>query len=275
MSSFIKLINYEVSRFWKVFVSLVAIIFVLQVGFVSFKSMVQVAMYEEGLKLMTKQEVIENYGHLELSSIYNSMAMLLTIALGAISLLIYTLFIWYRDWFSKQPLVYRLYTLPVKRMSIYYAKLVSLLLFVFALLGVQLILLKINQLIVKVLVPIDFRYDESVHETIRNTDYLNTLLPGSVSSFLTAYLLGTLFLLVIFTNVLFERSYKWLGIVMAAVYSVLALSLYFAPYILNEVYFNNFLYESEVFYIQSALVLALMLASLLISRYLITKKVTV
>ncbi len=275
MSSFIKLVNYEVSRFWKVFLSLVAIIFIFQLAFVSFKSVVQVAVYEEGLKLMTKQEVIENYGRLELSSIYNSMGMFLTIALGVISLLIYSLFIWYRDWFNKQPLVFRLYTLPVERMSIYYSKLVSLLLFVFALLGIQLILLKINQLIVKVLVPIDFRYDESVYETIRNTDYLNTLLPDSVTGFLMTYLLGSLLLIVIFTNVLFERSYKWLGILMATVYSVLALGLYFSPYILNEVYFNNYLYESEVFYIQSALVLALMLASLLIGRYLMTKKVTV
>lgn len=275
MSSFVKLVNYEVSRFWKFFVALIALITFIQITYVSFQAVVRVAMYEEGLRQMTKKEVLENLGYVELSSFYNSMGMFFTVALGVISLLIYTVFIWYRDWFSKQPLVFRLYTLPVKRMSIYYAKLATLLLFIFGLLGVQLILLKTNQLIVKILVPTDFRYDQSIGEAIRATDYLNTLLPSSATSFLMSYLLGVLFLLVIFTNLLFERSYKWVGMIIAGVYSVFVLALYFAPYVLNEVYFSNYLYDSEVFYLQCSLVILSGILSILISRYLITKKVTV
>lgn len=275
MKHFLKLVNFEVNRFSRMYFVIVAIIIIGQI-FIVFKEALREASYYGGYqKLMSPEQVLKEEGFIYLSNVMDTFLFVATIALGAVGLLFYVFFIWYRDWFAKETFAYRLLTLPVSRMKIYFAKLTTILLMVFGLIGVQLGLMLVHIQIFKFVIPKIYQGKESLHQIIGETEVFHTFLPIEYQDFFIYYGLGTMFVVMVFTCILLERSFKFIGLLFAVPYIGLMLLILSVPQIIQLIFERNVLYSGEAFVLQVCLTILVIIISLLFSRYLINKKVTV
>lgn len=140
-------------------------------------------------------------------------------------LLAYVLFIWYRDWVGKHPFVYRQLMLPGGRTPLYFAKLTALLLFIFTMLGWQLLLLPLLQLEYEWLAPAWMQESSLFTDAIVSNRVIYLLLPISFTAFLYQYAVGIWLVLLLFVAILLERSYRIRGIVYAVLYIAVNVAL--------------------------------------------------
>src|SRR5690625_2007372 len=125
MISFIKLLNFEFNRFFKFYLRIFILTTISQLsgGFIIIRQYLS-RMHEsisEGR--MSAENYIEQFGKMTIFEILYSYSFTIPIAIGATGLLIYMFFIWYRDWFAKNAFIYRLLTLPINRMHLFWSKL--------------------------------------------------------------------------------------------------------------------------------------------------------
>jgi cellulose synthase/poly-beta-1,6-N-acetylglucosamine synthase-like glycosyltransferase len=80
---------------------------------------------------------------------------------------------------------------------------------------------------------------------------------------------------VLFTGILFERSFKWKGILAGLLYSAIAVVVLILPLLLHEFVLNNFFYPIELFVLEIVMGLLVFAASIWVSGFLLKKKVTV
>jgi uncharacterized membrane protein len=124
-------------------------------------------------------------------------------------------------------------------------------------------------------VPKDFRTDLDVAEIIPHSKYLQIIIPQSFPEFILYYGLGFMAILILFTAILFERSYRIKGIFMGAIYSCLALIIFFLPVLVNELMAVNFLYPLEILFLEIAMGVIVIVGSILVSGFLLKNSVTV
>ena len=221
MNRFLKLVHFEWSRFFKIYLVLIGITVLFQIIAVITESKTYLnrandLIYKE---LMPKHKFIEEYGTFSFFEVTNSMWFLGPIALCIAALIIYVFFIWYRDWLGKNTFAYRLLMLPTARMNIYLAKATTILLFVFGLVALQLLLFPVEGQVIKWLVPTEFRSDLSVYE-ITKMNYLNLFFPRTFLEFVIYYGAGMIAVLTVFNAILFERSFRLKGIFYGVIYCV-------------------------------------------------------
>lgn len=277
MKSYLKLVNFEFNRFFKLYATLIVITVVSQLTGV----FVLTKKYLDNAKMVIREEsisqaaFIEDYGTFSFSDVTHSFWFSVPIALSVVGLLIYALFIWYRDWLGKNTFIYRLLTLPTERINIYFSKATAIFLMVLGLVSVQLILLLVENRLVKLLVPLDFRTDMSIAEITGPFSYLVILFPSSFFEFLIHYGIGFMVVFVLFTAILFERSFRIKGIFMGVLYLILSIGLFISPMIAIGIMRKVFLYPVELFILQLILWFVVVCASILVSRYLLNKKITI
>jgi len=196
------------------------------------------------------------------------------IALSVVALQIYVYFIWYRDWLGKNTFSYRLLTLPVARIQIYLAKATTILLYVLGLVALQLLLLQVEIQVLKWMIPQEFRLDYSVSE-ITSLSYLYILFPSSLIEFVLYYGVGMMAVLVVFTAILFERSYRMKGILYAALYCALSLFIFLLPVLLNDFVFNNYFYVMELFVMELIAGILVLAGAIWTGNYLMKNKIRV
>lgn len=196
------------------------------------------------------------------------------IAFGGVVLIIYVFFIWYRDWLGKNTFSYRLFMLPTARIHIYLAKATTVLLYVLGLVALQLFLLPVESRILQWMVPNEFRTDFSVSEII-NFSNLNILFPTTFIEFVLYYGGGMLAVCIVFTAILFERSYRMKGIIYGILYSALSLFIFFLPIILDEFVFNNYFYLTELFFMECFTGLLVLACTIWTSNFLMKNKIRV
>lgn len=278
MKSFIKLFNFELNRFVKMFVTLLVIVFVVQLASVIMQAtsyMVLVKDVTKGGRVSPEQFLDEYWPYSLIESVY-SIGFIAPIALGVVGLLFYMFFIWYRDWFARNTFIYRLLMLPTSRMNIYFAKLATIMVTVLGMVAFQLIYLVIYKQVIKWIVPLVYRMDLQTGFIVEGSEYLNIIIPSYVSSFFIAYGLGITFVIVVFTAILFERSFRLIGAIIGVTYIGFAFVIFALPYLVQFILFDSFyLYADEMFYLQAVITLVIAGVSLWISRYLLTEKVTV
>lgn len=276
MSQYLKLVNFEFNRFIKIYASLIAITIVSQLTGV----IVLAKKYlNNATKVMLEQSIsqgtfIEEYGTFSFENLIFSNWFIGPIMLSIVGLLLYVLLIWYRDWFGKNTFIYRLLMLPTARINIYFAKATTIFLMVLALVSIQLILLPIESRLIKWFVPIGFRTDMSLSEMI-GYNYLSVFLPGSFIEFIIHYGIGFMVVFIIFTAILFERSFRIKGIVIGFIYCVLSLGLFLSPMIMTIIKQKIFLYPIEYFLLQVVLWVLVTGMSIWVSRFLLNKKITI
>src|SRR5699024_5624188 len=278
MGSFMKLFAFEVNRLIKLYIALLAVIFIIQLGTVLFEASDYMALVKEVTKggRISPEQFLNEYWSFSLDDVIYTPGFLIPIALGIVSIIIYLFFIWYRDWFARNTFIYRLLMLPVNRMTIYFAKLATVIVSVLGLISAQLIYLVIYKQIVKWIVPIVYRTDMKITLLVASSYYLSVLMPTHLSSFLIIYGLGTLLIIVLFTVILFERSFKLVGLLLGIIYTSFTIGLFMLPSVIQFVFFDTFyLYKDEMFYLQIVISFIIGGVSLWISSMLINRKVTV
>lgn len=185
MNRYLKLVNFEFNRFFKLYIVLVFVTIIMQIFAVILESRryVQEAKNVIYGEMMSKADFIKNYEPFTMARVVQSNWFYWPIALCIVVLLIYVFFIWYRDWLGKNSFIYRLLMLPTARLNLYFAKAAAILIFVFGLVALQLLLFPIETQIMKWIVPAEFRVDLPMKE-YTNFNYLSAILPGSIMDFL-------------------------------------------------------------------------------------------
>ncbi|MBP1968444.1 small-conductance mechanosensitive channel [Virgibacillus natechei] len=279
MNRYLKLVNFELARFMKIYLVLIAITIVSQITGVivksrSYLSDANEAIYED---LMPMEQFLEQTGPLSMVQINQSIWSVGPIALCIIALLFYCFFIWYRDWLGKNTFIYRLLMLPTARLNVFLAKATAIFLMVLGLVSLQLILLPVESTILKWTVPLDFRIDMAVGEIINNSVYgvFQLLIPQSFIQFVINYGIGFMAVFILFTAILFERSFRWKGVLLGSVYSLVAIAVFLLPILLQGFFQLNYLYPVELLIIEVFLGILVTTISICMSRYLLNKKITV
>lgn len=277
MSNYFKLVNFELTRFIKIYLVLMGITITSQlIGMivVSKKYLKEAnrAIYEEG---MSKASFIDQFGQFSIYDFGMSIWFIGPIALSIVVLLIYVFFIWYRDWFAKNTFIYRLLTLPTARLNVYLAKATSIFLMVLGLVALQIVLFPIESRMSKWMVPLDLRIDLSLHEFLEQLYFLSVLIPEPTLKFILNYGVGFMFVFIVFTAVLFERSFKWKGIILGILYSVVAVTIYILPGIVDVFILPNYFYQSEKFFLDLTAAVIVSGLSIWIGHLLLKYKITV
>ncbi len=275
MKNYIKLVNFEINRFFKLYLILIALITIIQlIGIFIFSKQYM----NEAKKLVYEKQLfitdyIEQNGTFSFSDYLNSEWFNMPIYLCIAMLMIYVFFIWYRDWFGKNTFIYRLLMLPTERLAIYFAKLTSIMVFVLGLIALQLLLMLIEIQIVNRMIPADFRTNFSFYEIYYN-ELLQWLYPYTFIRFVMNYGIGLIFVAVLFTAILFERSYRIKGIFFAISYGVLSFLVFITPVLLNDVYYRYF-YPLEIFLMGLVTSTIVLTSAIWIAKYLLKHKIRV
>lgn len=278
MNRFLKIVNFEMNRFMKIYLVLILLTIVLQftaviVKCLSYMKQANSAIYEQSV---TKAQFIADNGLLRFNEISGSMWFIAPIAISATVLIGYVFLIWYRDWFAKNTFIYRLLMLPTSRLNVYFSKAAAILLFVLGLIALEIILLPIEILLFDKMVPSDFRLDLPIPDVISSYSLLSTILPGTFIQFILYYAMGFMLVLTLFTGILFERSFGWKGIPLAVLYAALSFLLFISPFIFMAVFnSNSLLYPNEFLLLEIILGLLVIIMAIFVSRFLLMKKITV
>jgi len=278
MSKYIKLVHFEFNRFSNIFFILIGITIVSQIISVftsanNYLGNVNQMVYREG---MTKEQFIEQYDYMSLHQLTDSVWFVGPIALCIVTLLIYLFFIWYRDWFGKNSFIYRLLMLPTSRVNLYMAKVTTIMLLVFGLVGLQLLLLPIENMILGIIVPSEYTMDLPVYETFTyRYEFLVKLFPKTFMQFSVYYSVGLMGVLVLFTVILFERCFRWKGIAIGIIYCILSALVFTSPLIVQSTFLDNFFYPIELLGLIVITGLIVTTASIMVSLYLLKNKITV
>ncbi|MGP4066742.1 hypothetical protein ACTWPF_17745 [Oceanobacillus sp. M65] len=277
MMRYFKLVNFELGRFFKLYGVIIGITILSQlVGLWvvsnSYMERANYAMFEENL---SPAQFVSDNGEMSLLVLTRTLWFLGPIALGAIALLFNIFFVWYRDWFGKNTFIYRLLMLPTARINVYLAKATSILLMVLGLVAIQIVLLPVESVLLKWLVTRDFRLDLSPAEVVSGFRELMIILPAGIIDFILVYGAGIMVIFILFTAILFERSYRIKGIVFGAIYAALATGIFLSPLILEGIIGTNYLYPMELLVLEIILGLIVSAASIWVANYLLTKRITV
>ncbi|WP_274309829.1 hypothetical protein [Solibacillus daqui] len=272
--SYIKLVNFEVQRFFKFFIALVVVVATTQViaAFLSasnYKDQAETVMQREKLLAL---DYVTNYGSYSIFNFFNNSLFLLSIMFAAAMLMIYIFFIWYRDWLGKSSFIYRLLMLPTERRNVYFAKLTAILLFVFCIVGVQVLLVQVAELIMKWVIPAELLIESGVIIAY-SYELMSILYPKTMVHFLVSYGVGTAFVAMIFTAILVERSYHLKGIFIAGVYITLSLALLLVPVFIG--YYTDYFYVKELLMMVVFMALIVFVSSVIIANYLLKRKINV
>ena len=275
MKSYLKLVNFEINRFFKLYLILIGLTVVSQlIGAVivskGYKKNANQVMYENQLSV---SQYIEQYSVFSFSYLVNSGWFILPIVFCIAMLMIYVFFIWYRDWFGKNTFIYRLLMLPTRRINIYFAKLSAVMFLIFGFITLQILLIPIEMQIVKSIVPADFRAYFPLSE-IYNTDMLAFLYPNTFTGFFLIYGIGLVFVAILFTAILFERSYGLKGIFCGIFYGMLSFGILITPLVLDGFY-TNYFYPLEIYLMELVTSIIVLGSAVWIANHLLKHKIRV
>lgn len=275
MKNYLKLVHFEINRFFKLYVILMGLtVFFQLIGAVivskGYMNQAEEIMYESQL---TISQYLEQYGTFTFWYFLNSGWFVFPIIFCIAMLMIYVFFIWYRDWFGKNTFIYRLLMLPTERIAIYFAKLTAILLLVFGLIALQIILLWSEMWVVNRIVPANFQGTFSFYGNYYFSIW-HLLYPNSFISFILSYGVGLIFVAVVFTAILFERSFRLKGIFFASIYGLLSFGVFVAPFLLDGFGINYF-YPIEIFLMSLVTSFVVLGSAIWIANYLLKHKIRV
>ncbi|RLL42036.1 hypothetical protein D8M04_15745 [Oceanobacillus piezotolerans] len=277
MMNYVKLVNFELGRFMKIYLVLIGITVVSQIAgvMVSANSYLNIASEEMNVNSLSMDAFLQMYGVFSMNNVTRTLWFFGPIALCAVTLLIYVLFIWYRDWFGKNTFIYRLLMLPTERINIYLAKATAIFFMVLGLIACQLALIPIEGKVMQWMVPLDLRIDLTTLEVIHSFEYLGIMIPTTFSQFLVHYGIGLMAVLVMFTAVLFERCFRMKGIILGVVYAVISFFAFISPLLINEFVFPMFLYPGELFILECVAGFIVIACAIWTGHYLLNRKIRV
>ena len=276
MMRYIKLVNFEINRFSKIYLSLLLITLVSQFAGVIIvtKSLLKDARETISNEKLSEAAYIANYGGIDFTHIANTLLFVGPIALSAVALIFYIFLIWYRDWFGKNTFIYRLLMLPTSRLSIYLSKATAIFLMVLGLIAFQIIILPMQNALFNSNVPEALLNEMSISTITIPNPILSLIIPSTFTQFLISYGIGLMIMSILFTSIMFERSFRIKGIIMGLLYCGIAAVLFLAPFFVMG--FGNFhFYPNELFGLLLAIGIILTGLSVWLGAWLLKNRVTV
>ncbi|MFE4352613.1 hypothetical protein ACFVSS_18095 [Peribacillus butanolivorans] len=277
MMRYLKLVNFEINRFSKIYLSLLLITLLSQFAGVI---IVTKSLLNDARKIMSEEKLSEaayitNYGGIDFSHIANTLWFQGPIALSAVALIFYIFLIWYRDWFGKNTFIYRLLMLPTSRLSIYLSKATAIFLMVLGLIAFQLIILPMENALFNSYVPESLlNMEMSTYSIAKLNSVLNLVIPSTFTQFLLYYGVGLMVMSILFTAIMFERSFRIKGIILGLVYTGIAAALFLAPVFIMASE-NFYFYPNELLGILIALGSIVTGLSIWLGSWLLKNRVTV
>lgn len=198
--------------------------------------------------------------------VYGSMALVVAI----LFCLLYATIIWYRDYYSKSKTIYTLLSLPQPRFNIYLSKLIMVIIMIYGVIACQFLFWYIDLNIIKIFAGISSPNFANVYSNMmQSVNQINVVSPY-VLDFLMIDLFGVILaVVVIFTGVLIERSFKKVGVLLGVGYILITIIGYVFIIGLDSGILGNLLLNHIMYYI------VLLIVSILISYRLINKRVCV
>lgn len=276
MNRYLKLVNFEFTRFLNLYLVLMGITIVSQIAGVIYESRKYMGRANEQIykELLPVSDFLESYGAMSFVHYSQTLWFIGPVIVSGIVLMIYVFFIWYRDWLGKNTFSYRLLVLPTERINIYLAKATAILLFVLGFIALQLLLLPVESQILKWMVPDEFRMDLTIRE-ITSIYYLEILFPKSFIEFILYYGTGMAAVFIAFTAIMFERSYRLKGIFYAILYIAAAAFVFLAPILVNAFILEDYFYTSELFFMELGTGLLVLAGTIWTGNFLIKNKIRV
>lgn len=277
MRKFIYLVNTELNRVLKFFIPALLIYIALQIIEILMKiSSVMRNIRENSYGAKGVGEVVSTGESVKgLGKMYNvhsfldsNSIIIIGFLLIICMIIIYSIFIWYREWFGSNKTIYTLLMLPMERMKIYYAKLISIILLIGTTLGTSIVSLFINYVIMLWRLPKELIEDLSFLKVFHNY-IINILLPINYRDFLLYCTIGLGLLTAIFLMVLLERSYSFKGLFAG----VSLIALYLFVYLL--IFESGFFFRKEILVVSLAWGALNFLSHVSWSKKLLTKKISV
>lgn len=277
MKNYLKLVNFEFNRIAKLFAILLGITLVVQIAGVIVQAKKYLGIANERIYeyMIPQAQFLEETGPISFLQVARSIWFMGPIALCAAGIGFYIFLIWYRDWVGKNTFIYRLLMLPTTRLNVFFAKITSILLMTIGLVAFQVILFPIENMVLKWMVPEEFRTDMGVREIISEFPELNIIIPNSIIEFILIYGMGVTLVSILFTAILLERSFKWKGILAGITYCTIAILVFISPLLLQGFVLNDFFYPVELFFLEVAMGIIVLAVSIWMSGFLLKKKVTV
>ncbi|MGN1387335.1 MAG: hypothetical protein ACI4XS_12065 [Bacillus sp. (in: firmicutes)] len=262
MKSYLKLVDFEVKRFWKIYAVLIALLVALQP--------ISMLISMNGITDELKRGV---FAEANMTDFTQSILFVIPIAMCVGALVVYVFATWYLEWFGKNTFAYQLLLLPVNRLSIYLAKLTSLLLFIMGCVVVQLAIYPLLRFIYIIRIPEQYQDELDIISWLGISNYLDFLIPVPGANFITYYGLGIAIVIVVFTMIVLERSFRLKGIMLAILYAIGCLLLFLlADFI--EMWFLP-LYVDEYTVIKVVSTIIMIALSVWISFVMMNKKISV
>lgn len=277
MMRFINLVSMELNRLSKVLVGGLVVTMLFQIAAIIIETRKYIGDINDQLRSgISKDSIIETYGYMNFSQVSQTPLFLLPIALCAGALFFYIFLIWYRDWTGKNTFIYRLLMLPTSRLNVFLAKAVSILLIVLGLVAFQLAILPLEIKLLHSLVPADFLDKWTLTKVFISHPFFSIIIPGSFIQFILHYGAGFIVLTVLFTTILLERSYRWKGIILGILFAIGSMAISISPVIILGISEKtDYFYNSEIIMMLVGTCSIVGIISILFSRYLLNKKVTV
>ena len=145
----------------------------------------------------------------------------------------------------------------------------------FSLVGFQLVAIQIEMLVMKWTVPSEYVMEVTLRQLIEIHPVLSLIAPNQFSLFMSLYGVGVLTVIILFTAILLERSYRMKGVLFGGTFVIAANLLVILPVILNETVFHSFLYNGELLLIVLGLGVIVLASSVWLSKRLLDEKIRV
>jgi hypothetical protein len=213
------------------------------------------------MKLKEAKFVLSEHGF---SNLYSDTSLLL--GLVVILCLIYGLAIWYRDFIGRNKTGYALFMLPQNKFNIYIAKAITLVIMIYGVMITQMLAWFIDISIIKVLANINNQKFMSFLDIVITR---NNLIQPYFIDFIMINVIGVILaVLVIFTGVMIQKSFKIPGIILGCLYIFGSMYLYgYVTSIAN--------YQDQRLMIHAIYYIILFVVSVGLSYTLLNKKVYV
>ena len=274
VNNILTLYDMEFKRIYKIYFALIGILFASNIGVTLFSiySVSAGSLDEHGniinmsiLRSSEGMKYINSYVISELASITEFI-----MAFAVLLCLLYSLVIWYRDYFSKSKTIATLLMLPQKRFNIYISKLITVIMMIFGIMSIQFLFWFIDLVIVKVILNVNVDGFINVFKTILGSqNRISNLIFAQPIDFIMINTLGVILAVtVIFTGVMIERSYRKIGPVLGSIYIVACIMIYIAT-ITNYGNYTDVLLKTHLLYY-----IVVFLISTVISLSLLNKRVS-
>ncbi|SDB87437.1 hypothetical protein [Shouchella lonarensis] len=272
MMTYLRLTHFELRRFLPTYVGLLLFLLVGQLLVVFRNQQIELggiaAFIKEG---KTVDHFLAEHGPFTMAPVGLSIIYQGAFIIVLTIITLYSLFIWYRDWYGKNTIIYRLLTLPHARLSLFWAKFTTIALLWLGAITWQISIIPIQQLFYEMRFPTEAVTSVPIYSVLKNINPSLFIHPANTVEMITLFQGGILFLLTLFTMIVIERAYHFTGIVPAIIYGVCIYAITTFP----SQWFHSYMYPSERFFLDSTIFLLVMAMNLLIAHRLMKTRITV